>query len=100
MRKILLLAIIFLTSITAFAQDFSNKGKQFWFCFPSHVPSGATLGRLQVWITSDQASSGTVSVTNGLFSAPFTVAANSITSVEIPYAAAHISNAESGTVIQ
>ncbi len=100
MRKILLLAFIFLTSFTAFGQDFSNKGKEFWFCFPSHVPSGAVLGRLQVWITSDQASSGTVSVTNGSFSAPFTVAANSITSVEIPYAAAHISNAESGTVLQ
>ena len=100
MRKILLLALVFVTSFTAFGQDFSNKGKEFWFCFPSHVPSGAVLGRLQVWITSDQASSGTVSVTNGSFSAPFSVAANSITSVEVPYSAAHISNAESGTILQ
>ncbi|MBP6431078.1 MAG: gliding motility-associated C-terminal domain-containing protein [Ferruginibacter sp.] len=100
MRKIVLLSIAVIFSFTAFSQDFSNKGKEFWFCFPSHVPSGAVLGRLQVWITSDQASSGTVSVTNGSFTSNFSVAANSITSVEIPYSAAHISNAESGTILQ
>ena len=100
MRKIILLSIAILFSFTAFSQDFSNKGKEFWFCFPSHVPSGLVLGRLQVWITSDQASSGTVTVTNGSFSANFTVLANGITSVEVPYTAAHISNAETGTILQ
>ena len=101
MRKIILLSIAILFSFTAFSQDFSNKGKEFWFCFPSHVPSNPVfLGRLQVWITSDQASSGTVTVTNGSFSANFTVLANGITSVEVPYTAAHISNAETGTILQ
>ena len=39
-------------------------------------------------------------MTNGTFSAPFSVAANGITSVNIPYGLAHISNAESGMVVQ
>ena len=41
-----------------------------------------------------------ITMTNGTFSAPFSVAANGITSVNIPYGLAHISNAESGMVIQ
>jgi gliding motility-associated-like protein len=36
MRKILLLAFIFLTSFTAFGQDFSNKGKDFWVGYGYH----------------------------------------------------------------
>ena len=99
MRKTLLLAIIFLTTFTAFGQDYSNKGKEFWTCFPNHIPSGAN-GQMTIWITSDLASSGTVSITNGSFSAPFSVAANGIVPINIPYASAHISNAESGLVIQ
>ncbi len=37
MRKILLLAFIFLTSFTAFGQDFSNKGKDFWVGYGYHT---------------------------------------------------------------
>ena len=99
MRKIVLLAFIFFTGFTAFGQDFSNKGTEFWTCFPNHIPSGAN-GQMTIWITSDQASSGTVTISNGSFSAPFSVAANGIVPINIPYANAHISNAESGMVIQ
>ena len=100
MRKYVLLALVFLTSFTAFAQDFSNKGMEFWTCFPNHIPSGAVLGQMTIWITSDRASSGTVTISNGSFSTAFTVAANGIVPINIPYANAHISNAESGLVIQ
>jgi gliding motility-associated-like protein len=100
MRKAILLAIIVLTAITATAQDFSNKGMEFWTCFPNHIQSGATPGQMTIWITSDLASSGTVTITNGSYSANFNVAANGIVPVSIPYANAHISNAESGIVIQ
>ena len=100
MRKILLLAVVIATSFNAFGQDFSNKGMEFWTCFPNHIPSGAATGQMTIWITSDLASSGIVSITNGSFSAPFTVAANGIVPINIPYANAHISNAESGLVIQ
>ncbi|MBK6826338.1 MAG: hypothetical protein IPG86_05495 [Chitinophagaceae bacterium] len=55
---------------------------------------------MSIWITSDQASTGKITMTNGAFSTTFAVAANGITSVNIPHGLAHISNAESGTVIQ
>ncbi len=103
MRKFRLLAFLIATLLLgkgSFAQDFSNKGKEFWFCFPNHIQSGASQGQMSIWITSDQASSGTITMTNGAFTAPFSVGANSITSVNIPYAQAHIANLESNTVIQ
>ena len=104
MRKLYLLSTLVLSltvcSTGVNAQDFSNKGSEFWFCFPNHIPSGASTGAMSIWITSDQASSGKISMTNGTFNATFSVAANGITSVNIPHGLAHISNAESGTVIQ
>ncbi|MEO6254087.1 MAG: PKD domain-containing protein [Ferruginibacter sp.] len=100
MRKIILLAFVFFTSFTAFGQDFSNKGKEFWTCFPNHIPSGAAVGKMTIWITSDQASSGTIALTNGSFATTFSVAANGIVPIDIPHNVAHIFNAESGTVIQ
>ena len=105
MRKIILLSVAILFSFTAFSQDFSNKGKEFWLCFPNHIPSGNTpntpVGQMTIWITSDQASSGTVTITNGSFPAiPFTVAANGIVPISIPHNLAHIFNAESGLIIQ
>jgi hypothetical protein len=67
MRKTLLLAFVFLTSFTAAGQDFSNKGMEFWTCFPNHIQSGAAPGQMTIWITSDLASSGVVSITNGSY---------------------------------
>ena len=102
MRKLYLLstlALVVLCSEFVTAQDFSNKGKEFWFCFPNHIPSGAN-GSMSLWITSDKATSGTVTMTNGAFSATFNIPANGIQSINIPHALAHISNAESGIVIQ
>jgi hypothetical protein len=58
MRKLFLLSTL-LTALAMFygsksaAQEFSNKGKEFWLCFPQHVPSG-TLATLSIWITSDK----------------------------------------------
>src|SRR6185503_17139216 len=81
------------------AQDFSNKGKEFWLCFPQHVPS-SNLATLSIYITSDRASSGTITMGNGAFSATFSISAYGIQEIQIPHAAAHISNAESNTVIR
>ena len=102
MRKILLLclsALVLLLGSTAYAQDFSNKGKEFWLCFPQHVPS-SNLATLSIWITSDRASSGMVTMTNGAFSAPFNIPANGLQEIQIPHATGHISNGESGMIIQ
>jgi gliding motility-associated-like protein len=102
MRKnLLFLVILSLFSTASFAQDFSNKGKEFYLCFPHHVPSGAVLARLSIWITSDQASSGTITMANGSFSSTFNIAANGLAEISIPQTAL-INNTESsdGTTIQ
>ena len=80
------------------AQDFSNKGKDFWVCFPQHVPSGTQLATLSLFITSDQASSGVVTMPNNAFTANFNIAANGLQEIVIPWnAAIHIANSESTT---
>jgi gliding motility-associated-like protein len=83
MRKILpaLIAILFVQ--ISYAQDFSNKGKEFWLCFPQHVPSGSAA-KLSIWITSDKASSGTITMPNGAFSGTFNIAANGLAEIVIP----------------
>lgn len=100
MRRLLLcLSVLF--SMPLFAQDFSNKGKDFYLCFPQHVPNAAAnLATLSIFITSDLASSGTISMPNGAFNATFNIAANGIQEIQIPWNAnIHISNGESNTVI-
>ncbi len=102
MRKICLLSTLVFSILVGnrvFAQDFSNKGKDFYLCFPAHVPS-SNLATLSIWITSDRASSGTVTMGNGAFSAAFSVAANGLAEIQVPHAAAHISNAESNLIIR
>lgn len=104
MRKLLRLSTLLLLASfwgsMSYAQDFSNKGKEFWLCFPQHVPSGNNLATLSIWITSDRASSGTITMSNGAFSANFNIAANGLQEIQIPHSAAHISNGESGLVIK
>lgn len=92
MRKIhlLVLAILLLQGFHLSAQDFSNKGKEFWLCFPAHVPSGSAIANMALFITSDRNSSGTISV-NG-YTTNFTVLANQISGpISIPYANAYLS---------
>jgi gliding motility-associated-like protein len=77
MRKFLLLTLlsaIFFSSVRA--QSFSNKGKEFFLCFPNHVHnSAANQATLSIFVTSDQASSGTISMANGFFSGTFNLTA-------------------------
>ena len=102
MRKFLLLSFAIFTVQFAFSQDFSNKGKDFYLCFPNHVPSGNSLAKLSIWITSDHASSGTITMANGAFSSTFNIAANGLAEIDVPFSAAFITNGESsnGTTIQ
>ncbi len=100
MKKKLLLPFFLLIFSTAFSQDFSNKGKEFFLCFPQHVPSANVLATLSIWITSDRASRGTITMANGAFNATFNIAANGLQEIQIPHAIGHIGNAESGLVIQ
>lgn len=74
MRKSLLLAFVFITSFSAFGQNYSNKGKDFWICYPEHV--NGTQSIMGLYITSDVNTTGTISI-NGS-NVPFTVTANNI----------------------
>jgi hypothetical protein len=100
MRKIILLAITVFTVSAASAQDFSNKGKEFWLCFPTHVPS-SNNATLSIYITGDRASSGTITMPNGAFSGTFNIAANGIQEIQIAWATnRHIDGpTESNTVL-
>ncbi len=88
MRKCLLAAIILACSFQAAAQDFSNKGKEFWLAYCYHVGMVNTGGSpvMTVYITSDQATSYTIEA----YSAVPTVIANGnlvagqVVSVNIP----------------
>jgi gliding motility-associated-like protein len=100
MRKIYLFSTLVLTLLlgkNSFAQDFSNKGKDFFLCFPSHVPSGASLAQMSLFITSDRNSSGVVTY-NGQ-TQNFVVTANQVTEVAILRSAAYILDAESNAPI-
>jgi hypothetical protein len=96
-----LLCLSVLCSLQLSAQDFSNKGKDFYLCFPQHVPNSNTnIATLSIFITSDLASSGTITMPNGAFSGTFSIAANGIQEIQIPWNAnIHISNPESNTVL-
>jgi hypothetical protein len=80
MKKFAILCTLFfalLTCSTAIAQDFSNKGKDFWVIYTGHVDG--TNSRMALYITSDQNATGTVSVAGN--NIPFTVTANQVTTV-------------------
>jgi len=79
MRKIILLSIAILFSFTAFSQDQTNKGKDFWIPYPEHIDG--TSSAMGLYITSDIASSGTVTV--GATVIPFVVTANAISPIFI-----------------
>lgn len=108
MRKIYLFALV-LASFALFtpvcAQDFSNKGKEFWIGYGHHVrmmnsvPWPATdcirqgnnlvcPEKMELYITSDVTTQGKVEIPGIGFSQSFSVTANQITTIEIPRAAA------------
>jgi gliding motility-associated-like protein len=74
-------AVLFAISVcnTADAQDFSNKGKDFWVIYTGHIDG--TTSRMALYITSDQNATGTVSVAGN--SINFTVTANQVTTVRL-----------------
>jgi IgGFc binding protein len=82
MRKLTRLLIIFICftgSIPLTAQDYSNKGKDFWVIYTGHIDG--TTSRMALYITSAFNATGTLSV-NGS-NLPFTVTANQITTLRL-----------------
>jgi gliding motility-associated-like protein len=96
MKKVLLLTLASVSCLLSFSQDFSNKGKDFYLCFPSHVQSSSPA-QMEIFITSDKNSSGVITYNGQTHN--FTVTANTVTTVPIVRAAAYISDAESNTPV-
>ena len=69
------LILLFLSvSFSSDAQDFSNKGKDFWIAYPAHVDgTGSIMG---LYITSDVAATGTVLV--GTTTLTFSITPNTV----------------------
>ena len=91
MRKFLLFTLTYLLISTAsFGQSFSNKGKDFWVGYGNHVRmfNAGAAETMQIYLTSDVNTTGTVSIASISFSQTFTITANQITVVNIPRTAA------------
>lgn len=72
----LVLAVLYMfIALGSAAQDFSNKGKNFWIVYPDHVDG--TNSAMGIYITSDVNASGNIRV--GSRTIPFTVTANTVT---------------------
>src|SRR6185295_10752238 len=81
MRKHILQIIflpLFVAGVSGYAQDFSNKGKDFWVIYTGHIDG--TTSRMALYLTSDQNATGTVSVAGNTIN--FTVTANQVTKVQ------------------
>jgi gliding motility-associated-like protein len=97
MKKIARLTAFTLLIFNAFhvsAQDFSNKGKDFWIGYGNHCRMFETISasnpaeKMQLYITSDVSTTGVVNIPGISFTQNFTVTANQITTIDIPRSAA------------
>jgi gliding motility-associated-like protein len=82
MRKLskwLIILLFFTGSAPLSAQDYSNKGKDFWVIYTGHIDG--TVSRMALYITSEFNASGTLSVAG--VNLPFTVTANQITTLRL-----------------
>lgn len=94
MHKLLLLLGSLLLLINVRSQDFTNKGSEFWIGYGNHVRMFESITaqnaaeKMQLYMTSDVNTTGTVNIPGVGFSMPFTVTANQITTIDIPRSAA------------
>ncbi len=84
-RKAIFAAVFFLLFSFSAQAQLSTKGKDFWFGFSENYSTPT----LTVYISSDIATSGTISVPLGSFTQNFNIAANSGVSIIVPIAEAY-----------
>ena len=89
-KKLLFFFFLYIALTEANAQDFSNKGKDFWVGYGNHVRmfNAGIAETMQIYLTSDVNTTGNITITSVGFSQAFTVTANQITVVNIPRTAA------------
>ncbi|WP_207493552.1 PKD domain-containing protein [Aridibaculum aurantiacum] len=76
MPKLLVACLCMLFFLPVIAQDFSNKGKDFFIAYPAHIDGTSSV--MGIYITSDVNTSGTIQV-GPTATIPFTVTANQVT---------------------
>lgn len=77
-RKLSFLLLLLCSVLGLWAQEFSNKGKEFWIAYPAHIDGPQSV--MGLYITSDVNTSGTVKV-GGTTTLNFNVTANQVTRV-------------------
>jgi len=60
MKKIFLPFLLCCSSIFALAQDFSNKGKEFWIAYPAHIDGTASV--MGIYLTASVNTTATIQV--------------------------------------
>lgn len=87
--KLILLMVMTLSYNLLFSQqETSSKGTEFWLGFMDHA--NTTQADLDLYITSDSATTGTVYIDGASWSDTFTVIANQVTIVNVPSILAHV----------
>ncbi|SDT39673.1 gliding motility-associated C-terminal domain-containing protein [Mucilaginibacter mallensis] len=84
------IAVIFIfCCLQGYSQGSTNKGTEFWTAYMANSnPPGTTMGsQMDLYITSDVNTSGTVEFEGGSPSMPFNVTANQVTVLNMPAAA-------------
>jgi hypothetical protein len=84
MKHRLLIIFCCLIALTSYAQNFSNKGKDFWLGYGYHVnmagnPSGGGTQDMILYFTSDKNANVTVEMPSNGYSQKYTVTANQVT---------------------
>src|SRR3954465_2067439 len=91
MRRCLLSLLAIAISGLICAQDFSNKGKDFWIGYANHVrmynSNSNQQEKMSLYITSDVNTTGSVEIPGLGWTQPLNVTANQITVVDIPKSA-------------
>jgi len=89
--KLLILTTIILSFSNVFSQGTTSKGTDFWLGFMAHINgTGSSPAEMDLYITSDSNTTGTVSIPGQAWSTTFTIVANIVTVVSIPNTTAYI----------
>ena len=89
LRSAAIAVIIICSCLTVYSQNSTSMGTEFWTAYMDHVdpptsPGGSTM---DLYITSNVSTTGTVSVVDGTYSQNFNVTANQVTILTMPASA-------------
>jgi len=89
--KVLFLGVFLSLFGSIFGQETTSKGKDFWLGFMAHINgTGSNSANMSLYITSDSATTGTVSIPGQSWSLNFPVGKDSVTVVPIPNTTAYV----------